>query len=144
MVSHSPGICPAYRSSSPYSIPILVYIVLFDVSSRWLDALDRKHAVFMDFWGQCRRSMGTCEIILFPKNRVRVLLGGGMISLPAIVVLGFWIVLQFISQLGQIGSSAETAGVAYWAHIGGFLAGIFFAFIFRRPAESSFASQYRS
>jgi len=80
-------------------------------------------------------------IILFPKNRVRVLLGRGIVSLPAIVVLGFWIVLQFISQLGQIGSSAETAGVAYWAHIGGFLAGIFFALIFRQPAVSSFASQ---
>ena len=68
-------------------------------------------------------------LVLFPKNRVRVLMGRGIIHVPALVVLGFWIVLQFINQLGQIGTSTETAGVAYWAHIGGFVAGVLFALI---------------
>ena len=75
-------------------------------------------------------------IIMFPRNRIRVLVGRGIASLPAVVVLGFWIVLQFINQLGQIGNTAETAGVAYWAHIGGFLAGVLFAFVLR-PSQAS-------
>lgn len=75
-------------------------------------------------------------IIMFPRNRIRVLVGRGIASLPAVVVLGFWIVLQFINQLGQMGNTTETAGVAYWAHIGGFLAGVLFAFILR-PSKGS-------
>jgi membrane associated rhomboid family serine protease len=74
-------------------------------------------------------------IIMFPRNRIRVLVGRGIVSLPAVVVLGFWIVLQFINQLGQMGNTTENAGVAYWAHIGGFLAGILFAFILR-PSQA--------
>jgi membrane associated rhomboid family serine protease len=53
----------------------------------------------------------------------------GVVHVPAIVVLGFWIVLQIISQASAAG---EATGVAYWAHIGGFLAGVIFAFLFGR------------
>jgi membrane associated rhomboid family serine protease len=79
-------------------------------------------------------------IVLFPRNRVRVFVGRGIVAMPAVVVLGFWIVLQFISQLGQIGNTAETAGVAYWAHIGGFITGIIFAFLFGRTPRQALAS----
>jgi len=71
-------------------------------------------------------------LVLFPRNRIRVLSRAGIITVPAIVMLGFWILLQFISQMAEIGRTAETSGVAYWAHIGGFLAGIIFAFLFGR------------
>ena len=67
-------------------------------------------------------------MVLFPKNRIRVLSRMGMVHVPALYVLGIWIVIQFISQLG----AGEGAGVAYWAHIGGFIAGIIFAFLFGR------------
>ena len=63
-------------------------------------------------------------LILFPRNRVRVLTRGGIMSVPALVVLGFWIVIQLISGFGSIASTAETGGVAYLAHVGGFLAGL--------------------
>jgi membrane associated rhomboid family serine protease len=63
-------------------------------------------------------------LLLFPKNRVRVLTRAGIVHVPAIVVLGFWIVLQFINGIGSVASTDETAGVAYMAHIGGFVAGI--------------------
>jgi membrane associated rhomboid family serine protease len=63
-------------------------------------------------------------LLLFPKNRVRVLTRGGIVHVPAIVVLGFWIVLQFINGIGSVASTDETAGVAYMAHIGGFGAGL--------------------
>jgi membrane associated rhomboid family serine protease len=64
-------------------------------------------------------------ILLFPNNRVRVLTRGGIASVPALVVLGLWIVIQLISGVGSIvASAAESGGVAYMAHIGGFVAGL--------------------
>jgi membrane associated rhomboid family serine protease len=61
-------------------------------------------------------------LIKFPRNRVRVLFGAGMTSMPALLVLGLWIVLQIFSQVGT--PASEATGVAYMAHIGGFIAGI--------------------
>jgi membrane associated rhomboid family serine protease len=63
-------------------------------------------------------------LVLFPQNRVRILTRGGIVHVPAIVVLGFWIVLQFINGIGSVAATDETAGVAYMAHIGGFVAGL--------------------
>ena len=63
-------------------------------------------------------------LVLFPRNRVRVFTRGGITSVPAIVVLGFWIVIQLISQVGSIAQTSEGGGVAYMAHIGGFVAGL--------------------
>jgi rhomboid family protein len=63
-------------------------------------------------------------LILFPKNRVRILTRGGIMSVPALVVLGFWIVIQLISGFGSVATTAETGGVAYLAHVGGFFAGM--------------------
>jgi membrane associated rhomboid family serine protease len=62
-------------------------------------------------------------LVLFPRNRVRVLTRGGIASVPAIVVLGLWIVIQLISGVGSI-ANTESGGVAYMAHIGGFVAGL--------------------
>ena len=63
-------------------------------------------------------------LVLFPRNRVRVLTRGGIAHVPAIVVLGFWIFIQFINGLGSLAATTETGGVAYMAHIGGFIAGL--------------------
>jgi membrane associated rhomboid family serine protease len=63
-------------------------------------------------------------LVLFPSNRVRVLTRGGIVAMPAIVVLGFWIVIQLISGMGSLGVSTDTGGVAYMAHVGGFVAGL--------------------
>jgi membrane associated rhomboid family serine protease len=62
-------------------------------------------------------------LLLFPKNRVRILTRGGIVHVPALVVLGLWIVLQFINGIGSVARTDETAGIAYMAHIGGFVAG---------------------
>jgi membrane associated rhomboid family serine protease len=71
-------------------------------------------------------------ILMFPHRRVNVLLGRSVVAMPAIVVLGFWIVLQLISGVGSIGTTdANMGGVAYMAHIGGFVAGFLMAFVFR-------------
>jgi membrane associated rhomboid family serine protease len=70
-------------------------------------------------------------ILLFPQGRVRVLQGQQVIQMPALIVIGFWIILQFFSGIGSIANTADTGGVAYMAHIGGFLAGFILTFLFR-------------
>jgi membrane associated rhomboid family serine protease len=62
-------------------------------------------------------------ILLFPQGRIRVLQRGGVVQMPALMVIGFWIVLQLFSGIGSISNAADTGGVAYMAHIGGFAAG---------------------
>jgi membrane associated rhomboid family serine protease len=73
-------------------------------------------------------------ILLFPRGQVKVLMGRSVIPMPALVVIGLWIVLQFVSGIGSITSSAQTGGVAYMAHIGGFLAGVVLTFLLRATA----------
>jgi membrane associated rhomboid family serine protease len=70
-------------------------------------------------------------ILLFPQGKVRVLQGQQVIQVPALIVIGMWIVLQFFSGIGSVGNTAQTGGVAYMAHIGGFLAGFVLTFLFR-------------
>lgn len=68
-------------------------------------------------------------ILMFPKGKVNVLMGRGVIPLPAWLVIGLWIVLQLFSGIGSITDTAQTGGVAYMAHIGGFIAGIAFTLL---------------
>jgi membrane associated rhomboid family serine protease len=75
-------------------------------------------------------------ILLFPRGQVKVLMGRGVIPMPALVVIGLWIVLQFVSGIGSITNTAETGGVAYMAHIGGFLAGIILTFLLRATGST--------
>jgi membrane associated rhomboid family serine protease len=70
-------------------------------------------------------------ILLFPKGKVRVLQGTQVIQVPALIVIGFWIVLQLFSSFASITSATDTGGVAYMAHVGGFIAGLVMAFIYR-------------
>jgi membrane associated rhomboid family serine protease len=70
-------------------------------------------------------------ILLFPQGRVRVMQGQQVIQVPALIVIGLWIVLQLFSGIGSIASSAQEGGVAYMAHIGGFVAGLALTFLLR-------------
>jgi membrane associated rhomboid family serine protease len=63
-------------------------------------------------------------LLLFPSRRVRVIMGRGITTVPAFVALGIWIVFQIISQMGVLGGDQGGGGVAYAAHIGGFIAGL--------------------
>jgi len=77
-------------------------------------------------------------ILLFPQGKVRVMQGQREIQVPALIVIGIWIVLQFFVYIGSIASTAQTGGAAYMAHIGGFVVGFLLTFLFRgnrgRPA----------
>lgn len=61
-------------------------------------------------------------LILFPRRRVMVWILRAVVPVPAMVSLGIWIALQVVSGLGMLGGQSD--GVAYAAHIGGFLAGM--------------------
>jgi membrane associated rhomboid family serine protease len=88
-------------------------------------------------------------LALFPTGRVRVLVFLGffvtVLALPAIIVIGFWIVLQFINGYAALGpTTAQTDGVAYFAHIGGFIAGLALVFLFRNEREHQRAKRARA
>jgi membrane associated rhomboid family serine protease len=79
-------------------------------------------------------------LLLFPQNRVKVLTRGGVASVPALVVLGMWIVIQLVSQLGSIAQTSEGGGIAYMAHIGGFVAGMALVKLFATRGRLATAS----
>jgi membrane associated rhomboid family serine protease len=73
-------------------------------------------------------------ILLFPQSRVNVLVGRQIMQMPAVIVLGMWILLQLVSGVGTIAytdESANVGGIAYMAHIGGFVAGFLMTYLFR-------------
>ena len=66
-------------------------------------------------------------ILLFPRRRVRAIIFNFLTEVPAYVAVGIWIVYQIV--VGYL-SSAESGGVAYAAHIGGFFAGLVLVKVF--------------
>jgi membrane associated rhomboid family serine protease len=74
--------------------------------------------------------------VLYPKSRIVTLVPlfffFQIIEVPAIFFLGIWFAMQFLSGVGSIVSAAQ-GGVAFWAHVAGFIAGISGVVVFRRP-----------
>ena len=62
-------------------------------------------------------------LVLFPRNRVHVFLLFIVVSLPAFLVLGLWVATQFLNGYGALAATEETGGIAYGAHVGGFVTG---------------------
>jgi len=62
-------------------------------------------------------------LMLFPTRRVVVLMFYFLTEVPALLAIGMWFVFQLISGIGVLGAGAQEGGVAYGAHIGGFIAG---------------------
>jgi membrane associated rhomboid family serine protease len=79
-------------------------------------------------------------IVMFPRGRVNVLLGNQIVTMPALIVIGLWIVLQAFSGVGSLlatEQTSDTGGVAYMAHLGGFAAGLLMTFFLRGRGEPS-------
>ena len=70
-------------------------------------------------------------VLMFPQQQVKVLAGRTVSPVSALIVIGGWFVLQFFSGVASIAATADTGGVAYMAHIGGFIAGFVLTFLFR-------------
>ena len=86
--------------------------------------------------------------LLFPSASIRTLLVLGwfvtVTRVPALIMIGIWFVMQFVSGLGSIGDAAQTSrdGVAYWAHIGGFVVGLPLVLLLRRPERRALYSYH--
>lgn len=86
-------------------------------------------------------------LVLFPHNRVNAIIFYHVVTVPALLVLGMWIAMQMVSGFGSIASTtASTGGVAYLAHVGGFVAGAAAALLYRarvtREPDSILKRQY--
>lgn len=77
-------------------------------------------------------------MFLFPKRRVKVFMGRGITEVPAFVALGIWIVFQVISGMGMLGGTeGGGGGVAYAAHVGGFIAGLLLIKLFDKGLKKN-------
>ena len=78
--------------------------------------------------------------LLFPYARVLTLVPllfiWRVMEIPAFAFLGFWFVLQWLQGLTTIGQLAQTGGVAWWAHVGGFVSGLVFVMVSRLVPRS--------
>lgn len=77
-------------------------------------------------------------LVLFPRARIQSLVFLGffyqLVAVPAVIVLGFWFLLQVVDGIGSLGATTSLdGGVAFFAHIGGFVAGALLALPFRLP-----------
>jgi rhomboid family protein len=70
-------------------------------------------------------------ILLFPRARILTLVFVFLLPIPAVIVLGEWIVMQVLAGIGTFGAS-NAGGVAWWAHIGGFLLGMLLTSLVKR------------
>lgn len=76
-------------------------------------------------------------MLLFPTRRVHLWIFFFIVSVPAIIAVGVWFVFQVVNGLGTFGNDDAAGGVAYAAHIGGFIAGLLLvkAFAKRRRVQ---------
>jgi membrane associated rhomboid family serine protease len=82
-------------------------------------------------------------LLLFPRKQVRVIMFSLLTSVPAIVAIGLWFVLQLVSAYGVIGGGAQSGGgVAFMAHVGGFISGLVLVKIFAIGRGSQVARTY--
>jgi membrane associated rhomboid family serine protease len=81
-------------------------------------------------------------LLLYPLARVLTLIPlfffWQIIEIPAVIVLGLWFFMQFLSGANALAVADRTSGgVAWWAHIGGFVLGMILLAVFRRPVRGS-------
>jgi membrane associated rhomboid family serine protease len=78
-------------------------------------------------------------LFMFPHSRIHVLVilifYIDIVEMPATIFLGLWFVLQILGGVGRVAAGA-TGGVAFWAHVGGFVTGAAASFLFRRPERA--------
>jgi membrane associated rhomboid family serine protease len=75
--------------------------------------------------------------VLYPHSRIVTLVPIfffiQLVEIPALFFLGIWFLMQFLSGVGSLTSATSGGGVAFWAHVAGFAAGLIGVFVFRKP-----------
>jgi len=79
--------------------------------------------------------------VLYPRSRVLTLIFLifyiDVVEIPAVVFLGFWFLMQLVSGVGALADTTGQAagGIAFWAHVAGFVAGAALVKLFAKPVE---------
>ena len=113
-------------------LPYLLFYLVCGIGSGLIHSLFNLHSSLpaLGASGAISGVMGAYAV-LFPRARVLMLFFVFLVPVPAYFVLGYWFLLQFLSGIGEFGAAAA-GGVAWWAHIGGFLMGMVIALVVRR------------
>jgi membrane associated rhomboid family serine protease len=111
------------------SVKFLVFYLLCGLAASAADIMFKTDSIIPSLGasGAIAGVLGA-YLVLFPKRKVNVLVARQVVTMPAFIVLGLWILLQIFSQISVVGG--ETGGIAYMAHIGGFVAGVALIFLF--------------
>ena len=87
-------------------------------------------------------------MVLFPRNKVNVIVFYVIVSIPAVIVIGVWAAIQLFNTWGNLAIAGQTGGVAHMAHVGGLVAGVIMGFIARvmikEEPDSTLYRQYES
>src|SRR5271165_1533160 len=70
--------------------------------------------------------------VLYPRHRILTFFFIFLITVPAVLIVGYWFVIQFLEGVNGIGMRVQGGGVAIWAHIGGFVIGVLFTLLVRK------------
>ncbi len=110
----------------------LVFYVCCGIGSGLLHVLFNLHSSLpaIGASGAISGVMGAYAVY-FPRHRILTFFFIFLIPVPAIIILGYWFVLQFLEGMGSLGGG-PTGGVAIWAHVGGFLMGAAIAWVVRK------------
>jgi membrane associated rhomboid family serine protease len=114
-------------------LPFLVFYIVAGIAAMFAQAAFMPHSGLPNLGasGAIAGVLGA-YIVMFPRGTVRLLTNAGIVQLPALLAIGGWIGLQFVSVAGELAKTAnDTGGVAYVAHIGGFISGMVLSLFFR-------------
>lgn len=123
------------------ALPYLLFYLVCGIASGITQALFSwgSHIPSIGASGAISGVLGT-YVIFHPGSRILTLIPLFIIfftaRIPAVIFIGLWFLVQFLSGIGSLGA-ANTGGVAWWAHVGGFLMGMLLALLMkRRPADN--------
>jgi len=117
-------------------IPFLVFYLIGGITAALTQVVidPHSHAPLVGASGAIAAALGA-YIVLFPGARILSLVFLGffyqLLEVPALIILGFWFVLQLISGAAALGATTASGGVAFFAHIGGFVLGVVVGLILR-------------
>ena len=117
-------------------LPFLVFYLVGGITAALTQVVIDPHSEvpLVGASGAIAAALGT-YIVLFPGARILSLVFLGffyqLLEVPALVLLGFWFVLQLINGATALGATTASGGVAFFAHIGGFALGVVVGFLLR-------------